>query len=108
MNFIYERAKIISEFDQEIPQSQTAENLWHREEESHDNHEAPERQTKQAALSSPSKCLHKERTHELPLSNYNTVNSEIFARVLLLRNFAKVNFRVNKILAKWRNHFVLY
>ena len=30
-----------------------------------------------------------------------TVNSEIFARVLLSRNFAHAKFRVNKILAKW-------
>ena len=66
MNFIYERAKIISEFDQEIPQSQTAENLWHREEESHDNHEAPERQTKQSKqpfLPHQNVCIKKGRTN---------------------------------------------
>ena len=28
-----------SEYDQEILQSQTAENPWHREEEPHNNHE---------------------------------------------------------------------
>ena len=48
MSFIYERAKIISEYDEEIPQSQTAEKPWHREEESHNNHEAPGRKTKQS------------------------------------------------------------
>ena len=29
-----------------------------------------------------------------------TVNSEVFARVLFLRNFALAKFRINKILAK--------
>ena len=33
-----------------------------------------------------------------------TVNSEIFARVLLSWNFAYAKFRENNILAKWRNH----
>ena len=37
-----------------------------------------------------------------------TVNSEIFARVLFSRNFAYAKFRENKILAKWRNHSVVY
>ena len=35
-----------------------------------------------------------------------TVDSEIFSRVLLSRNFAYAKFRDNKILAKWRNHSV--
>ena len=100
MNFIYERAKIISEYDQEIPQSQTAEKPWHRKEESHNNHEAPGRQTKQSQqlfLPHQNVCI-KERTHELQLSNYmyNTVNSDIFTAVLLLLNFAKVKFREKK------------
>ena len=33
-----------------------------------------------------------------------TVNSEIFVRVLYLRNFAYAKFRENKILKKWRNY----
>ena len=37
-----------------------------------------------------------------------TVNSEIFAGVLFLQNFTYVKFRENKILAKWRNHSVVY
>ena len=36
----------------------------------------------------------------------NTVNSEIFPRVLFSRNFAYAKFCENKILAKWRNHLV--
>ena len=35
---------------------------------------------------------------EAEILEYNTVNSEIFAR----------NFRENKTLAKWQNHFVVY
>ena len=110
MSFIYERAKIISEYEKEIPQSQTAVKPQHREEESHNNHEAPGRQTeqsKQLFLLHQNVCI-KQRTHELQLSNYNTVNSDLFARVLLSRNFAKVKFRENKILAKYWNYFVLY
>ena len=34
----------------------------------------------------------------------DTVNSEIFARVLFSRNFAFTKFRENKTLAKWRDH----
>ena len=34
--------------------------------------------------------------------HYNTVNSEIFSRVLFTRNFAYAKFRENKILTKWR------
>ena len=41
-------SKIVKEYDLEIPQSQTAENPWHREEEPHNNHETPGRQTKQS------------------------------------------------------------
>ena len=38
-----------SEYDQEIPQSQTADNLWHhREEEPLNHHKAPGRQIKQS------------------------------------------------------------
>ena len=42
--------KKVSEYNQQIPQSQTAEkpNPQHREEEPHNNHETPERQTKQS------------------------------------------------------------
>ena len=38
----------------------------------------------------------------------HTVNSEIFASVLFLRNFLYAIFRENKILAKWRNNSVVY
>ena len=38
----------------------------------------------------------------------HTTNSEIFARVLFLRNFAGAKFRENKSLAKWRNQSVVY
>ena len=38
----------------------------------------------------------------------NTVNSNIFVRVLFLRNFAYAKFRENKDLPKWRNHSVDY
>ena len=46
---MHELAKIVknSEHDQEIPQSQRQTNPWHREEEPHNNHETPGRQTKQ-------------------------------------------------------------
>ena len=37
-----------------------------------------------------------------------TVDSEIYARVIFSRNFAYAKFRENKILAKWRNHSVVY
>ena len=40
-------AKIVSEYDQEIPQSQTAGNPWHHEEEPLNHHETPGRQIKQ-------------------------------------------------------------
>ena len=40
--------KIVSAYDQEIPQTQTAYNPWHREEEPHNHHDAPGRQTKQS------------------------------------------------------------
>ena len=36
-----------SEYDQEVPHSQPQTNPWHREEEPHNNHETPGRQTKQ-------------------------------------------------------------
>ena len=40
-------SKIVSEYDQEIAQSKTAQaNLWYREEEPHNNNETPGRQTK--------------------------------------------------------------
>ena len=38
----------LSKYDQEIPLSQTAFKPWHREEEPHNNHETPGRQTKQS------------------------------------------------------------
>ena len=40
--------EIVSEYDQEIPQSQTADNPWHREEEPLNHHETPGRQIKQS------------------------------------------------------------
>ena len=40
--------KIVSEYDQEIPQSQTAKTPWHREEEPLNHHETPGRQIKQS------------------------------------------------------------
>ena len=33
--------KIVNEYDQEIPQSQTADEPWHHEEEPHNHHETP-------------------------------------------------------------------
>ena len=41
-------SEIVSEYDQEIPQSQTADKLRHSEEEPHNNHETPGRRTKQS------------------------------------------------------------
>ena len=41
-------------------------------------------------------------------TNGGTVNSEIFEKVLFSRNFAYAKFRETKILAKWRNHSVVY
>ena len=41
-------SKIVSEYDQEIPQSQTADIPWHREEEPLNHHETPGRQIKQS------------------------------------------------------------
>ena len=40
--------KIISEYDREIPQLQTADNPWHRKEEPLNHHETPGRQIKQS------------------------------------------------------------
>ena len=40
--------EIVSEYDQEIPQSQTADTPWHREEEPLNHHETPGRQIKQS------------------------------------------------------------
>ena len=40
--------KIVNEYDQEIPQSQTADNPGHREEEPLNHHETPGRQIKQS------------------------------------------------------------
>ena len=45
---------------------------------------------------------------EIMWARENTVNSDIFARVLFSRNFAYAKFRENKILAKCRNHSVVY
>ena len=42
------KTKIVSEYDQEIPQSQTADNPGHREEEPLNHHETPGRQIKQS------------------------------------------------------------
>ena len=40
--------RIVSKYDQEIPQSQTADNPWHREEELLNHHKTPGRQIKQS------------------------------------------------------------
>ena len=40
--------EIVSEYDQEIPQSQTADNPWHREEEPLNHHETPGKQIRQS------------------------------------------------------------
>ena len=45
---------------------------------------------------------------ELSMIGLCTVNSEIFARVLFLRNFADAEFRENKTLAKWRKLFLIF
>ena len=45
---IYTHLKIVSKYDQEIPQSQTADNPWHYEEEPLNHHETPGRQIKQS------------------------------------------------------------
>ena len=42
------------------------------------------------------------------LKDKYTVNSEIFERVLFSRDFAYAKCRENQILAKWRNHSVVY
>ena len=44
----YGLSKIVSEHDQEIPQSQTADNPWHRKEEPLNHRETPGRQIKQS------------------------------------------------------------
>ena len=41
-------SKIVNEYDQEIPQSQTADNPRHREEEGLNHHKTPGRQIKQS------------------------------------------------------------
>ena len=43
-HYVRNITKIVSEYDEEIPQSQTADNPWHREEEPHNNHETPGKQ----------------------------------------------------------------
>ena len=43
-----------------------------------------------------------------PCIKSHIVNSEIFARVLFLRNFTYAKFRENKTLVKWLNHSVVY
>ena len=51
-----------SEYEQDIPHSQTAEKTWHCKEEPHNNHETPERQTKQGnQLSVPNQDNFKTR-----------------------------------------------
>ena len=47
-NSIKLHSKIVSEYDQEIPQSQTADTPRHREEEPLNHHETPGRQIKQS------------------------------------------------------------
>ena len=61
------REKIVSEYDQEIPQSETADNPCHREEEPLHHHETPGRQSKQSnQLSLPGLVSLKE-SNPLPL-----------------------------------------
>ena len=48
MNYRSSNTKIVSEYDQEIPQSQTTDTPWHREEEPLNHHETPGRQIKQS------------------------------------------------------------
>ena len=43
---------MVSDYDQEIPQSQMQTNQWHREEEPHNNHETPGKQKLSKATSS--------------------------------------------------------
>ena len=50
------QAKILSEYDQEIPQSLTADNPMTREEEPLNHHETPGRQIKQSNQLSEIKC----------------------------------------------------
>ena len=45
--FLIHQLKIVSEYDQKIQQSQTADKPWHREEEPNNDHETPGRQTNQ-------------------------------------------------------------
>ena len=45
---IFGSHEIVSEYDQEIPQSETADKPWHREEEPLNHHETPGRQIKQS------------------------------------------------------------
>ena len=48
--------KIVSEYDQEYHNHKLQNNLWHRQEEPHNNHETLRRQTKQSKhLSLPNK-----------------------------------------------------
>ena len=58
-------SKIVSEYDQEIPQSQTADNLWHLEEEPLNHHETPGRQIKQSNQLSLQVVISKNKTNVL-------------------------------------------
>ena len=49
--------KLVSEYDQEIPQSQTADNPWHREEEPLNHHETPGRQSQTTSSLFPIKTI---------------------------------------------------
>ena len=44
-------SKIVSEYDQEIPLSQTADNPWHHKEDPLNHHETPGRQISKATSS---------------------------------------------------------
>ena len=46
MVFFFDITKIVSEYDQKKPQSQTADKPRHCEEEQHNNHDTPGRQKK--------------------------------------------------------------
>ena len=43
-----------------------------------------------------------------PIKKRDTVNWEMFARVLYSQNFTYAKFCENKILAKWRNYSIVY
>ena len=80
--------KIVSEYDQEISQSQTAEKPWHREEEPHNNHEIPGRQTKQSnQLSLPKRGIKRD---DIDLN-------KLITGILTIMNHFLTDFRDEKL-----------